>query len=138
MKIDITKRAKFSTTIFLLLTGIGVGGLFGAVTNMINGGVSQSYYRVVLGWQFEDIWYAAVLQGIYEGLIYGFIYSSLYTIAFAFLIRKRVSYLWAVNSYLPILQTHSSRKLVIRLLAQASASAIDKKRIVYLLNKQKI
>src|SRR5438445_7699440 len=104
MKVYITKPARFSTIMFLLLSGIAVGGLFGAVTNMINGIVSPLYYSILLGWQFENIWYTAVLEGIYEGIIYGVIYSALYTIAFTLLIRKRVSYSWAVNSYLSILR----------------------------------
>ncbi len=73
----------------LAISLIGMGGLIGATTNLINGNVSEEYFRKIMGWKFEGIWKAAILQGIVEGLIYGLIFSFVFTIGFATITKMK-------------------------------------------------
>ena len=84
-----TKKTKPVNLVILVLLLTGIGGMIGATTNLINGNVSEEYFRRILGWNFEGIWKAAILQGIFEGLIYGLIFSLIYTTGFAIITKKK-------------------------------------------------
>ena len=75
--------------VVLAVSLIGIGGLIGATTNLINGNVSEEYFRQIMGWEFSGIWKAAVLQGIFEGLIYGLVFSCIFTIGFATITKMK-------------------------------------------------
>ena len=79
----------------LAISLIGMGGLIGATTNLINGNVSEEYFRKIMGWEFGGIWKAAILQGIFEGLIYGLIFSFIFTIGFATITKMKADWNFA-------------------------------------------
>ncbi len=58
-------------------------GLVGGVVNLINGLVSEEYFRNIMGWEFEGIWLAAVFLGATQGLIYGLVFSVVYATGFS-------------------------------------------------------
>ena len=82
---------------------IGIGGLIGASTNLVNGLVSEEYFRQIMGWNFEGIWIAAIFQGLFEGLIYGFIFSAIFTIGFASTTKMKADRSFAKNQLKKIL-----------------------------------
>ena len=62
--------AKPATLVAIAFAAIGASALLGALTNAVNGAVSPTYFRNVLRWHHvEDVWRAAVAQGIFEGLV---------------------------------------------------------------------
>jgi hypothetical protein len=62
------------------VTGIALCALVGAVTNAVNGLVSPRYFITVLRWDgVEDIWRAAIAQGIFEGVLFGLFFSLIFT-----------------------------------------------------------
>jgi len=75
-------QTDFLTIFFVATVCIISGGLIGAVTNIVNGKISPYYYQAIMHWDFEDIWSAAIAQGILEGLLYGIIFSLIFTITF--------------------------------------------------------
>lgn len=81
--------------ILLAVSLILIGVLIGATTNLINGNLSEEYFRRIMGWEFEGIWKAAVLQGIFEGLIYGLIFSFIFTIGFAKITKMNADWKFA-------------------------------------------
>ena len=81
--------------ILLAVSLIVIGGIIGATTNLINGNVSEEYFRKIMGWEFGGIWKAAVLQGIFEGLIYGLIFSFIFTIGFAAITKRKADWKFA-------------------------------------------
>lgn len=78
--------------ILLAVSLIAIGALIGATTNLINGNVSEEYFRIIMGWKFDGIWKAAVLQGSFEGLIYGLIFSFIFTIGFATITKMKADW----------------------------------------------
>ena len=72
----------------LAISLIGIGGMIGGTTNLVNGNLSEEYFRNVMGWYFTGIWEAAILQGIFKGLIYGLVFSFIFTIGFAIITNK--------------------------------------------------
>lgn len=74
---------------------IRIGGLLGATTNLINGKVSEEYFRRIMGWEFNGIWTAAILQGILEELIYGLIFSLIFTIGFTTITKMKADWKFA-------------------------------------------
>ena len=69
--------------------------MVGATTNVINWWVSEAYFRQIMGWDFEGIWMAAVLQGTVEGLIYGLILSLLFTLGFGLITQMKADWRFA-------------------------------------------
>ncbi len=86
------KKIKPLNLAILAVLLIGIGGWIGATTNLINGNVSEEYFRRIMGWEFNGIWKAAILQGIFEGLLYGVIFSFLFTIGFAILTNRKADW----------------------------------------------
>jgi hypothetical protein len=74
---------------------IGIGGLIGATTNLVNGNVSEEYFRRIMGWEFNGIWKVAILQGIFEGIIYGLVFSLIFTIGFASITKMKADWEFA-------------------------------------------
>lgn len=95
-------RSNFLTIVFIGLTCILIGGLIGAITNMINGVVSPYYFKAVLNWSFQDIWLASVAQGIFEGLIYGVIFSVIFTTGFGIITKGLATFIFAFRILLKI------------------------------------
>ena len=91
------KQSNFLTIFKVGLTCIFIGGFIGAITNMINGAISPNYFRIVMGWDFEDIWIASVAQGIFEGLIYGVIFSLIFTTGFGIITKGNATYNFAIK-----------------------------------------
>jgi prolipoprotein diacylglyceryltransferase len=76
----------------IALTCIITGGIFGILTNMINGAVSPYYFRKVMHWDFPDIWPAAITEGLLKGLLYGIIFSLVFTCGFAIITKGDAAY----------------------------------------------
>ncbi len=82
----------------IALATIFVGGVLGAATNAINGAVSPTYFVNILRWAYvEDVWRAAVAQGIFEGLIYGAIFSIVFTIVVGSVSKARAPFAFALK-----------------------------------------
>lgn len=96
------KQFSFLTIFFIALTCIFIGGFIGAVTNMINGAVSPFYFKVIMNWNFPDIWAAAVAQGVFEGLIYGVIFSIVFTTGFGIITKGKAGYIFGLKQLLKI------------------------------------
>lgn len=96
------KTSNFTTLLGIAFTCIFMGGFIGAITNMINGVISPIYFKIVMNWDFNDIWPAAVAQGIFEGLIYGFIFSLIFTISFGIITKGIATYNLALKLLLKI------------------------------------
>lgn len=97
------KQTNFLTLFFVAATCIISGGLIGAVTNMLNGIISPYYYRATMYWNFEEIWTAAVAQGILEGLLYGIIFSIIFTITFGLVTKGKGTYIFAFQQLLKLM-----------------------------------
>lgn len=101
--IEKNKHSDFSTIFYVGLTCIFGGGFIGAITNMINGAISPNYFRIVMGWDFPDIWIASVAQGIFEGLIYGVIFSLIFTTGFGLVTKGKATYKFALKQLVKII-----------------------------------
>jgi prolipoprotein diacylglyceryltransferase len=98
-----SKQSNFLTIFFIGLTCIFIGGFIGAVTNMINGLISPNYFRIIMGWDFQDIWIGSVAQGIFEGLIYGIIFSLIFTTGFGIITKGNGKYNFALRQLFKII-----------------------------------
>lgn len=92
----------FLTIIIVALTAILLGGLIGAITNMINGAVSPYYFKAIMGWEFDGIWIASIAQGIFEGLLYGVVFSIIFTTAFGIITKGQAPYKFALQQLIKI------------------------------------
>lgn len=92
-----TNQFSFLTILFVALTCVLLGGLIGAVTNMINGAVSPFYFQAIMNWDFTNIWAASVAQGIFEGLLYGVIFSIIFTVGFGVIAKGVAPYSFALK-----------------------------------------
>lgn len=80
------------------------GAILGATTNAINGAISPHYFRVIMGWhEVENIWTAAVAQGIFEGTIYGILFAAVFTLVVGVVSRAECPYAVAMRYVLWIL-----------------------------------
>ena len=91
------------TIFFVAVICILSGGLFGAVTNMINGIISPYYYKAIMNWEFNNIWTAVIAQGIFEGLLYGVIFSLIFTISFGFVTRGQGTFMFAFKQIIKLI-----------------------------------
>jgi len=101
-----TKRnneSSYLTIFFVALTCILTGGFIGATANMINGAVSPYYFKVIMHWNFQNIWTASVAQGIWEGLLYGVIFAVIFTTGFGIITKGKAPYSFAVKQLLKII-----------------------------------
>ena len=90
--------AKPATLVGIALAAIGAGAVLGALTNAVNGAVSPAYFRNILSWHHvEDIWRAAIAQGIFEGLIYGVIFSTVFTLVVGLVSKARAPFGFALK-----------------------------------------
>jgi hypothetical protein len=97
----VSNPAKPATLVGIALAAVGVGGVLGALTNAVNGAVSPAYFRNILRWHHvEDVWRAAVAQGIFEGLIYGVIFSTVFTLVVGLVSRARTTFGFAFKHLL--------------------------------------
>jgi hypothetical protein len=86
-------------TLFLIaITVVVFGGLIGAITNAVNGAVSPRYFVTILGWHdLDNVWGAAIDQGIFEGLIYGAIFAIVFTLVVGVVSKARISFGFALK-----------------------------------------
>ncbi len=93
--------AKPATLFGIALATIGAGAVLGAATNAVNGAVSPTYFRNILRWHHvEDVWRAAIAQGILEGLIYGVIFSIVFTLVVGLVSKARATFGFAFKHLL--------------------------------------
>jgi hypothetical protein len=93
-----SNTAKPGALFGIALTAVGAAALLGAATNAINGAVSPVYFRNILRWHHvEDVWRAAVAQGIFEGLIYGVVFSVVFTLVVGVVSKARASFAFALK-----------------------------------------
>jgi len=93
-----TLNARPGALFGIALATIGAGGLMGAATNAINGAVSPIYFVNILRWQYvENVWRAAVAQGIFEGLIYGAIFAIIFTLVVGSVSKARATFGFALK-----------------------------------------
>lgn len=90
--------------ILLFLTAIlaiVAGGTLGAITNAVNGLVSSTYFVTIMHWyDVENVWRAAIAQGILEGLIYGFVFAFIYTLVIGLVTKARANLGFAIRPLL--------------------------------------
>lgn len=94
-------RARPGYLVIIALMGIGAAGVLGGLTNVVNGAVSPLYFRNILRWHhIDNIWRAAVAQGLFEGLIYGVIFSAVFTLVVGQVTKLRATPRFAVRHLL--------------------------------------
>jgi hypothetical protein len=99
------KQTSFITFFLVATSCIFSGGCIGAITNMINGAVSPYYFRIVMNWNFPDIWLASVVQGIFEGILYGLIFSLIFTTGFGIITKGEANFKFAWRQLYKIIVT---------------------------------
>lgn len=79
------------------------GAMIGASTNAINAAISPHYFRQVMHWEgVEDIWRAAIAQGILEGLISGMFAALVFTLVVGIVSRARCPFVIAIRQLIPM------------------------------------
>jgi hypothetical protein len=87
-----------STLFAIAITLIAVGGVIGALTNAINGAVSPLYFVTIMHWyNVENVWRAAIAQGIFEGSAYGALFSLVFTIVVGTAPGFRIPYSFTIK-----------------------------------------
>ncbi len=100
---DIRRPSRPTALAGIALTGVTAGAFIGASTNAINGLVSPTYFITVLHWQnVDNVWRAAIAQGIFEGLLSGLFLSLIFTLAAAYFTGAACSYWFACKHLLGI------------------------------------
>lgn len=85
------------------LCGVAVAVLLGGVTNSINGWVSPRYFVTIMGWRdVENVWLAAVLQGMLEGLVFGILFTAVFLVTIGIISRAAYSFPMALPFVLRI------------------------------------
>jgi hypothetical protein len=67
----------------VLVMGVVAGAVLGAVTNMVNAGVSAQYFAIVLRVRADHAWIWGIQQGMFEGAILGAVFGVVVGISFA-------------------------------------------------------
>lgn len=79
------------------------GAMIGASTNAINAAISPHYFRQIMHWEgVEDIWRAAIAQGILEGLISGMFAALVFTLVVGIVSRARCPFGIAIRQLIPM------------------------------------
>jgi hypothetical protein len=100
---DIQRPSRPIALAGIALTGVAAGAFIGATTNAVNGLVSPLYFVTILHWQnVDNVWRAAIAQGIFEGLLFGLFFSLIFTIATAYITAAACTYGFAVKHLLGI------------------------------------
>ena len=69
------------------------GAILGATTNAITASFAAEYFRVVLRWwNIQDVWRAAVAEGVFEGLLFGFFGALVFALFVGITTRCRVGF----------------------------------------------
>ncbi len=87
---------------FISITCVLMGGLIGAVSNMINGSISAYYFKTTMNWGFPEIWIASVAQGILEGLFHGVLFALIFTTGFGLVTKGKADYAFAFKHIIRI------------------------------------
>lgn len=85
------KKASLNFGLLAFLIPI-IGGVIGGTTNWINGKISKEYFKLVMDWNFPNVRYVAIIQGIFEGLGYGIVFSCIFTIGFAWITKMKADW----------------------------------------------
>ena len=75
-------------------SAIGASAVMGAATNAVNGTVSPLYFETMLGFE-EEVWRAAVAQGLFEGLLWGVFLALAFTVGTGIITRASCTYKFA-------------------------------------------
>lgn len=106
----------------IVVAGVLAGGLIGGLTNMVNGAVSPRYFVVVMRWRgVEDIWRAAVAQGVFEGLLFGLVLAVAFAAATGVITGAACSFRFAMRHLLGIVSAASVCWVIGGLLAMGLA-----------------
>ncbi|AKQ45031.1 hypothetical protein TH63_04325 [Rufibacter radiotolerans] len=89
---DYRKETNYLTILWVAITSVLASGFIGATTNLINGFVSPTYFRNVMGWDFEGIWAASIAQGIFEGLLYGIVFTLVFVATIGFVTKGQSTF----------------------------------------------
>jgi hypothetical protein len=82
----------------IAVAAIAGGGLLGAATNAVNGAVSPIYFVNILRWEYvENVWRAAIAQGVFEGLIYGAVFAVIFTLVVGSVSKARATFAFAAK-----------------------------------------
>jgi len=100
---ELNNKSNVHTIFIVALTCVLAGGIIGATTNMINGAISPYYFKVVMYWDFKDIWASKCGAGILEGLLYGVIFSIIFTTGFGLVTKGQAPYSFAFRQLLKII-----------------------------------
>ncbi|AMM51685.1 hypothetical protein TH61_11530 [Rufibacter sp. DG15C] len=91
------------TILWIAITSVLASGFVGASTNFINGYVSPTYYRNIMGWDFEGIWAASVAQGIFEGLLYGIVFTLIFILTISLVTKGQATFRFGASHLLRIM-----------------------------------
>jgi hypothetical protein len=99
------KQGGFLPLIYIGLTCIFAGVLFGVITNSINSYVSPYYFKVVLYPKVESIsiHMAAIVGGIIKGFWYGCIFAVVFTAGFGIITKGEATYGFAFSQLIKTL-----------------------------------
>jgi prolipoprotein diacylglyceryltransferase len=92
-------QGNFLTLLYIALSCIGIGILFGAITNTVNSYISPYYFKVVLYPKVQtiSIQLAAITDGIIKGFMYGGIFAVIFTAGFGMITRSTGSYRFGIS-----------------------------------------
>ncbi|HEY1066482.1 MAG TPA: hypothetical protein VGE52_10250 [Pirellulales bacterium] len=89
--------------IAVALTGVFLGAALGAASNAVNGWVSPLYFVNILHWDdVQDVWRAAIAQGVFEGLATGLLFSLIFTAGAGYITGAACRYGFAIKHLLGI------------------------------------
>jgi hypothetical protein len=89
----VTNKSRPGALIGVAFTGVLLGAVLGAITNAVNGWVSPLYFRNIMRWDdVQDIWRAAIAQGILEGILFGLAFAVIFTAVVGIVSKARSPY----------------------------------------------
>ena len=95
-------KTNFQAITYIIIITVFIGALIGGTSNFINGYISPTYFKNIMGWDFEEIWSASIAQGIFEGLLNGIAFSILYGIAFSIITKGKPTLNFGLNQLFKI------------------------------------
>ncbi len=97
-------KPKVSLLLSIVVTGILLSIILGALTNAINAAISPTYFYLVFNQQVDSdqVWKASIMSGIREAGCLGLIISNIFTAGASAICRSQLSYGVAVRYLLGI------------------------------------
>lgn len=88
----------------LAITGVFACVFMGGISNIVNGLVSPTYFVNIMRWHdVDNVWRAAIDQGMLEGLVCGILLSLIFTSVVGFVSKATCPYSVGVRYILGIL-----------------------------------